>query len=342
MRRSRIAAVVVVVVLTVVLSGQVWALEKPAVVAAPAPAAAPAKPKLLPEVNFNGVSLEDVVGFLHDVDPSFQAVIVRDPDVPAEYPVIQNLKLKKVSINQLMTVLQKLFPYDSEIIEEETGGPAVTVLRVHNPEGTGLGGPVRPTAVQVFRLADAVDAMVVKAGKDRGDQAAMKEATGKVLSAVNALLTLQGAAASKAPPVVQIHEDTQTLLVKGTAEQLTSVGALLDTLQPQPEVAKVAALKKQLAEAQDARGEQLGRAEGARAGIQSQLDSAMTTLREREKELLQKNAELERLKLELQSVLTERRRGAAGDAPKRGGGGGGAAAPAPDGGARSEQAEKRR
>src|SRR4051794_31099700 len=65
------------------------------------PAAAPStqgddasKPKLLPEINVKDVALPDLIDYLRDLDPSFQAVVAYDPGAVRGEPKIQELRLK--------------------------------------------------------------------------------------------------------------------------------------------------------------------------------------------------------------------------------------------------------
>src|SRR4051794_12513234 len=55
-----------------------------------------AKGKLIPELNFKDIALTDLIDFLRDVDPSFQAVIAYEPGTVRGEPTIQELRLKNV------------------------------------------------------------------------------------------------------------------------------------------------------------------------------------------------------------------------------------------------------
>src|SRR5690349_14817405 len=49
--------------------------------------------KIIPEISFQNVSLDDMVAFLQDTVPHYKAVVFRDPDVGPDLPMV-NIRLK--------------------------------------------------------------------------------------------------------------------------------------------------------------------------------------------------------------------------------------------------------
>src|SRR5258705_7055432 len=64
---------------------------------------------IIPEVNFQGQQLEEVIDFLQDTIPNFKAMVVRDTGVSPEVPTIR-MRLKKVSLEQFIALLNIAYP----------------------------------------------------------------------------------------------------------------------------------------------------------------------------------------------------------------------------------------
>src|SRR3954468_24195711 len=85
--------------------------EKKLPIVAAATQAAAERPKVLPEVNVKGIALADLIDFLRDPDPAFQAVISYAPGVEPPGPIIQELRLKNVTADSVLEVLKQAYPY---------------------------------------------------------------------------------------------------------------------------------------------------------------------------------------------------------------------------------------
>ena len=216
---------------------------------APAPAAAAAGEnadpvglnRVLPEVNVSEVSLDDFLAFLQDVSPKFKAVIVRDPDVAPGYPFI-TMRLRNVPLGQLLDVLTKAYPDISlEGIDGATPDgkeSRVYVVKVQASDRATAQGGRGGATVKVYRLGGAVKAVAeaAGAGANKGmfqgqvEPKEVKEALNHVLSLIKA--TLSQIETGRNPPVLQVHEETQTLIFKGSAEQRAVLEDALAALDP--------------------------------------------------------------------------------------------------------------
>jgi hypothetical protein len=215
--------------------------------ATPAPTTLPGEDKIIPEVAFNNATLETVVDFLRKSLPGFNAVIVRDNGVPADYPTISNLKLRDVGVGQLMEFIRTSYP---GISLDRIAGPAgpLYVIRVSNfgPYGgaVGIPGPIgmngAPQApgaplpeqsfVQVYKLTDIVNTLAASKPDNMTPEQRTKGAMDDVLSLLQAALDQ-----TEGPNVVlKVHEPTQVLMFKGTPQKSAVVQQVLSTLQPNP------------------------------------------------------------------------------------------------------------
>jgi len=146
----------------------------------------------IPDVNFNGNSLEEVVDFLRDVDPTFQAVVARDADA-GNGPNIQ-LKLKNVTAEQVLKVLVRLYPN----VEADNVDSGIVVLRIHPPMKQERNSPGQ--FVNIYNLSGTVNAL----------KAANGSTTEKAMADVLSLIQAAVAQAPQEPtPVIQVHEATQ-------------------------------------------------------------------------------------------------------------------------------------
>ena len=215
---------------------------------APPAAAAPAAEegseldRLIPEIKFEDMRLDEIVDYLSDIEPRFKALVVRDPDVPRDYPQVR-LRLKRVPIGQMLEVLTSAYP-DIEVspVQANNGPPGhdgrpVYIIKVHASErAKAANGEVVPGGVKVYRLLNVVGALVQSthpdlSGKDRA--AVEKEALDQVLSLVKAALSQVGQGGGNPAPVLQVHPETQTLIFKGSSEQRDAVEDVLGALTPE-------------------------------------------------------------------------------------------------------------
>jgi hypothetical protein len=202
-----------------------------------APAPAPVEGEMLPGEKFDNVRLDDFLDYLKQKvtgSGGFNSVIVRAPGVPTDYPTLPSMTTKNVTIGQFLEFVKTSYPgVDIKRIDGPTA--PLYVIRIENAEGQiAAGPPVTPgpdptaTQVMVFPLGKVIGSVVARMPSAGGadDQ---KKALDEVLSLVEAAMKEQSGGA---PPTLQVHEATQTLLFKGTAAQLSVLVQVLQTLQP--------------------------------------------------------------------------------------------------------------
>jgi hypothetical protein len=288
----------------------VWAAE-PAKPATELPAAAaPDLTTVMPELNFNGNPLEDVVQFLQDAVPAFKVVVVRDPNVPADFPSIR-LRLKRVTIAQVLELLPIAYP--NITIAETTGSPDVIYcIKVHADAtgqlrgngngglfGGGIGGGAAPQpTVGIYRLSGIVASLAGKSGTPNAE----KEALNQSLSLIKAALDEAGGDA----PTLRVHEGTQTLIFKGTVAQQGALQKAMEALQPN-EVESAKEFQKKTEDMTRALEMQKYSEDQRRHEMQNQLDRLEQMLAERDKEMLARIAEAERYKVRLEMMETKAR-----------------------------------
>jgi hypothetical protein len=200
-----------------------------------------ASQRAIPEINFTSVPVDDVIVFLRDNVPGFQAVTVRDPDVPAGEPQV-TLNLRNVTLDQLIAVLSQAYPS----LEWSTApGTTIHVVRVHAASGlTASRLHVYSLSQLVGNLAGALQQQPIpQPGFGPGGAAAPPPAPGGDMEkqmqetrkrALNNVLSVIKAALAQVPDgnsaVLQVHEETETLIFKGTPQQQEAVEQVLAAL----------------------------------------------------------------------------------------------------------------
>jgi hypothetical protein len=184
----------------------------------------------LPELKFDNVKLDDVLAFLADVDSKFAPQLVRDPGVPADYPMI-TFRAKNITIPQFLEFLQKAYGIESTKIPGPVG-PVYLITVAYNDRvvrSLDSGAQARSgSGVHVYSISDVVQRFLSLKPAGGSDAERTKQALNDVLTLVQAGLeqTPQGNRA-----VLKVHEGTQTLLFKGTAEQEQLISNVLATLR---------------------------------------------------------------------------------------------------------------
>ena len=212
----------------------------PAVVQKPASPPAFTDDPIVPEINFNNATLEDAISSLSDQYPKFKVAILRDPNVQPEFPTV-NLKLKGVSLSQFMGLIQTANPTVETKEIDGPGGKIICLLVHAAPDGHGAvmagggagggsGGGIAPNAaiapvVRVYRLS----AILGLPSSGKTDPTAKKEAMNQALSLIKVALEQVGGE----PPVLRIHEETQTLIFKGMPAQEVMLQNVMEALKPQ-------------------------------------------------------------------------------------------------------------
>ena len=125
--------------------------------------------RIVPEVTFEDQRLDDIIEFLTDLEPRFKALVIRDPDVPRDYPQVR-LRLKRVPLGQILEVLTTAFP-DIEVSPvQANNGPQgadarpVYIIKVHaSDRAKAASGEVVPGGVKVYRLTNVVGTLAQSA-----------------------------------------------------------------------------------------------------------------------------------------------------------------------------------
>ncbi len=256
------------------------------------PAATPADPmaKVLPNVSFDSVQLDDALSFLQDVAPDFKAVIVRDKGVPDDYPTIK-VKLKNVTLGQVWGVLQAANP-DMEVqpVGENEGPTPIYLIRIKAPSSDAAPG-VPQAAVRVYPLGPLVDAMTAKS-----EAAHEKDSLDHVLSLIKATLAQ---VPGRSEPVLQVHEETRTLIFKGSGEQQAALQEVLAALAPGSST-EVAGYKKNNDELQQQMELERKQADMRAKNLEADLAELHQRLAAEEKNSLDRASEAERMKVRLE------------------------------------------
>jgi hypothetical protein len=215
------------------------------------PAGAPGEQILLPEVNVRDVQLPDLIDFLRDVDPTFQAVIAYDPGAKRGEPTIQEMRLKNVSAEAVLELLSQTYPRIT--IQMLSGDKAakhkIWTIRVgpdpRDPNGRGLPGEEgglfggapdgqQTPVTAVHRLREIVDDIA----PPNGGAAERKTALESIVSLVQATLETSGGRPGKVDRkgdvLLKLHEGTETLIFHGSGQQAMLVAQALETLAPRP------------------------------------------------------------------------------------------------------------
>jgi len=231
-----------------------------------APKAAPGPmEKVIPEVQFDNIALGDVIQYLQDVAPGFKAVVVRESGVPEEYPRIK-MKLKNVTVAQIWQLLQLSYP-DMQLQQVEAPGPDI-VWHVRIQATGNQAAIVDPSAVKVYRLTAIIERLTAKSGKN--DAETEKRSLNQILSLAKAALA-QTASRNNVGAVLQVHEETGTLIFKGNSEERAALESVLEALNPPTaaESATVLEVRRQLAVAERTRDKAM---DSAKAEIEQAYD----------------------------------------------------------------------
>lgn len=189
----------------------------------PQAAAGTMEQQVVPDLDVEGVPLRDFLALLRDKVPGFQAVVASEAIGDLSLPPIH---LKKVTVGQILTLIANLYP-DVQVNPLNSGGSVPVYLF------TPQRAPVMPgTRVVAYGLSKLVDRLAARNAPAKNaaapDQAARAKALDEVLTLVKTTLAQSDA---DAHAVLQVHEGTQTILVKGTQAQTESVKNTLNSLE---------------------------------------------------------------------------------------------------------------
>jgi len=164
--------------------------------------------KVLPQVEFDNISVDDAVNSLRDADPTLKVMLAYDPDATAGQTI--NIKLKNVTAIDVLSLIHFAYPNIDLIPVQSQTGATMMLLKVH----TSPQPPPPVLRVKIFNLSP-----IVSAGTSL-DQ---------VMSLIQAVLD---ETQSDTKPVLKVHEPTKTLIVRGTIDQLNAVAETINALKP--------------------------------------------------------------------------------------------------------------
>ncbi len=223
-------------------------------------------------VNFRGVRLSEAVTFLKDSCPRFKAVVVADPQCPDPDPVLPDIELKNIELEQFLQLLEKTLP---QLAYERIDGPqgAVCLIKLAAPAGA------QPPRLQVYRLSPLIPA----GAADR------KASLNDILSLVQAALEAQGSASNV---LMKVHEGTGTLIFRGNAAQTEVVERALKALEPTTAESERVKVQEQMQAERD-------RSQGRLAQLEERLEEAKMESIDARKRVSQQMTEIEALKARL-------------------------------------------
>lgn len=289
------------------------------------PTTVPVEDRLMPGERFEDVPLDDVLSFIHEAVPAFNVVVVRGPNVPANYPTIPRMTVKNITIGQFLQFLQESFP-DLTVAPIEGPESALYVVRIPSammPEGLavesrppqpggfpgGMGmvggggglfeaGPMPVISdtplVRVYKLSEIV------ASISGGQPDKQKQALNDVLSLIQAALE-QIDDGGKDKAVIKVHEQTQTLLFKGTVNKQQVLEQIIQTLQPDVDP-KQASKVRDLETMTSSLKREIDDREVRVVRLQKELDRAQDEMDAMRREYMQSKAENATLKVQLDQV----------------------------------------
>ena len=177
------------------------------------------------------MQLEQFVALLREKASDTQIVLAGGRQ-RLESLMVPPLHLKNVTMDQVTRLLQQVVPgLEVKVIE----GEGLVPVYLLNWPANNAPSEIPRGQVMVFGLSDVVEHQAKRLAKNPAqiDPAARKAALDSVLSLIKAAVSQAG---DDAPdPLVQVHEETETLIVKGVQPQITAVKFALDALKQRPQ-----------------------------------------------------------------------------------------------------------
>ncbi len=203
---------------------------------------------VMPKGPYNGVALGDLIDLLKHQVPGFDAIVIRAPQVPADYPTFDNFSPKNVTIGQFLDLVRSSFPgVDVRRIDGRMG--PLYVFEIGNggqfnvPMGSGAPaapGTIADTStpiVRVYPLGGIVSAL-------GGDT---KQSLNNVLSLLQTTLDAEGGSQGA---TLKVHEPTMMLVFKGSVGQMQVLEQAIAALKPKVDTTSQMAQMEQKYEAE--------------------------------------------------------------------------------------------
>lgn len=185
---------------------------------------------VIEEISFQDVSLADMVAYLRDTVPELRIVLIDGPNMPPGYPHV-SLRMKKVTIGQVLQVLQSAYNVDVESIGDPSGQKApVYVLKSQLSDALALqlhySAPATP---KIYPLTKVLEQLPSVPNLPSGSPEDIKRRLNDLLTVLQSALDAVG---DVSKPTLVVHEATQTLLFKGSLGQQTVLETTLASLMP--------------------------------------------------------------------------------------------------------------
>jgi len=202
----------------------------------PAPATRPATAepaRIMGEVNYENTSLDQVIKSLNEVGPSFQAVLAGG--VQTHYPLV-TLHLRDVTPEQVLKVMEK---QQMGLQVDSAGDPPIYVVSFPSLDANPPPPMFRVTA---YCLTPIIDQLMSSRGEhavqtnvpttQESDGKSRKAAINDVVNVVQTAVKI--ASNETTATMIEVHEPTEMLILKGTAEQREAAECVLRALEPRP------------------------------------------------------------------------------------------------------------
>jgi hypothetical protein len=205
MRRSRWIAALVLLCVTLPAGAQDFS-------------SASAPPVIIKEFKTPAGTLEQFFEAIQAVDPNFQYSIARSPGTDPTFPTMPATHFKNVSVDQLFACV-----FDSHPSSIRLGRIEGPVQRIH---AVSVWQEKDALTTQVIGLTDVINglAATLKTNDDRNE--AVKTVTKDVLTLLETVLKSAGA-----EPNILFHEQTQSVIIRATKDQIASANGAIDTLR---------------------------------------------------------------------------------------------------------------
>ena len=191
---------------------------------------APAFTKVIPNLDFDQLPLDQVIMVLRQNEPDFQAVIRYSGDSQDSPPV--KLQLKNVTISQVLDVLSKKYGWGIEAVEA-AGHPPIYVIAVGGQKSAEW-------TVSAYCLTPIVDDQVARKTAGTAHSAEdMKKLRSAALADVVATVDTAVKMASDGEAVmIEVHEPTEMLIMRTAPKQREAAERVLKALDPGVTVVK--------------------------------------------------------------------------------------------------------
>jgi hypothetical protein len=170
------------------------------------------------------------------------------------------------------------------------------------------GMPMQSSGVKVYPLTETVEGLLsAKPEQPKDRTAAGKEALSQVLSLIKATMA-QATESGTAAPTLQLHEETQTLIFKGTPVQREALESVLGALPTRSPAVNEANKWKTTAQATEERYRlELSRRERLAEDARMEADRLRKLLEDHEQQSIKQAQELERLRVRLEEIEKQKK-----------------------------------